>query len=100
MSLGKPVIVSNIGWFSELPNNTCLKVNVDSDQENVLLELFMLLAEKINLRELLGKNAREYIIKKHDPELAVKDIMNLFRVFYLETNLSKIRFPKILLIWD
>jgi glycosyltransferase involved in cell wall biosynthesis len=72
MSLGKPVIVSNVGWFSELPNNSCLKVDVDSYQYTVLFELFKLLTEKRKIREVLGKNARDYVIKNHDPEFVAQ----------------------------
>jgi glycosyltransferase involved in cell wall biosynthesis len=72
MSLGKPVIVSNTGWFSELPNDTCVKVDVDSYQEIVLLEFFKLLTEKQNIREILGVSAKDYIIKNHDPEFVAK----------------------------
>ena len=43
-----------------------------SYQGTVLLEFFKLLTEKRNIREILGKNARDYIIKNHDPELVAK----------------------------
>jgi glycosyltransferase involved in cell wall biosynthesis len=72
MSLGKPVIVSNIGWFSELPNNSCFKVDVDSYQDTVLLEFFKLLTEERKISTVIGKNAKEYIIKNHDPEFVAK----------------------------
>ena len=72
MSLGKPVIVSNVGWFSELPDITCLKVDVDSYQNAVLLEFFKLLTQDKKISTIFGKNAREYIIKTHDPENVAK----------------------------
>ena len=40
MSLGKPVIVSNVGWFSELPNNSCLKVDVDELSGYCFIRIF------------------------------------------------------------
>lgn len=73
LAAGKPVIVSNIGWFSELPNNTCLKVDVDSYEKEVLLECMKLLARDKNLRETIGSNAREYVIKEHNPEKIARE---------------------------
>ncbi len=72
MSLGKPVIVSNVGWFSELPDNTCLKVDVDSNQEETLLEFFTLLTEDQEIGSVFGENARKYILSSHDPAMSAK----------------------------
>jgi glycosyltransferase involved in cell wall biosynthesis len=72
MSLGKPVIVSNVGWFSELPGDTCLKVDVDSYQNIVLLEFFTLLSENRGVSINIGKKAKEYIKKNHSPENVAK----------------------------
>jgi glycosyltransferase involved in cell wall biosynthesis len=32
MAARKPVIVSNVGWFSELPDNCCIKIDVEVTQ--------------------------------------------------------------------
>ena len=32
LSLGKPLVVSDVGWFSELPDDVALKVPVDEDE--------------------------------------------------------------------
>jgi len=32
LSLGRPLVVSDLGWFSELPNDVALKVPVDEDE--------------------------------------------------------------------
>jgi glycosyltransferase involved in cell wall biosynthesis len=79
MSLGKPVIVSNVGWFSELPDNTCLKVDADSYQNTVLLNFFILLSDNRVLNTKIGKNAREYIIKNHSPEKVAKQYYQFIR---------------------
>jgi glycosyltransferase involved in cell wall biosynthesis len=72
MSLGKPVIVSNVGWFSELPDNTCLKVDVDSYESSMLGEFFDLLSANRQINETIGKNAKEYIKTRHDPAMVAK----------------------------
>lgn len=72
MSLAKPVIVSNTGWFSELPSDTCLKVDVDSYEYEMLYEFFTLLTERKEIATFLGKDAREYISNRHDPKVVAK----------------------------
>jgi glycosyltransferase involved in cell wall biosynthesis len=79
MSLGKPVIVSNVGWFSELPGDACLKVDVDSYQNTVLLEFFTLLSENREVSTTIGKKAKEYIIKNHSPENVAKQYYQFIR---------------------
>lgn len=83
MAAGKPVIVSNIGWFSEIPDSCCLKVEVDSYEEEILLEYMKLLASDAHLRRTLGTNAKDYVIKEHDPEtigrqyyMFIRDVLN------------------------
>jgi glycosyltransferase involved in cell wall biosynthesis len=83
MSYGKPVVVSNVGWFSELPNKSCLKLEMDSYQNTVLLDFFKLLTNEKTIRDSIGKNARDYVKKYHDPSFAakmyyqfIKDILN------------------------
>lgn len=68
MAAEKPVIVSNVGWFSELPDNCCLKVDVDSYEGDILLEYMRLLASDEAFRNLIGKNAKEYVMNEHDPQ--------------------------------
>ncbi len=73
MAARKPLIVSNVGWFSELPDNCCLKVNVDSYEEDILLEYMKILASNEGLRELIGKNGQKYVLKEHNPEKVAKE---------------------------
>lgn len=68
LSMGKPVIVSNVGGFSELPDNCCAKVDVDNYEEEALLEYLIALASKRTLRKKMGDNARESVLKYHNPE--------------------------------
>jgi len=73
MAAEKPVIVSNVGWFSEIPDNCCLKVDVDSYEEDILLEYMNLLASDEGVRNLIGKNAKEYVVTEHDPQKIARD---------------------------
>jgi len=72
MSIGKPVIVSNVGWFSELPDNCCAKVDVDNFEEDLLLEYLRVLAVNEQLRVSMGKNARNFVEKEHNCEIVAR----------------------------
>jgi glycosyltransferase involved in cell wall biosynthesis len=62
MSLGKPLVVSDVGWFSELPDDVALKVPVD-EWEIPTLEAALELAAQHG--ETLGANARAYVQREH-----------------------------------
>jgi glycosyltransferase involved in cell wall biosynthesis len=73
MGAAKPVIVSNTDWFSEIPDSCCLKVDIDSYEEETLLKYMEALASDEQLLKTIGKNAQEYIIKEHDPDKIAKE---------------------------
>jgi len=63
LALGKPVLVSDVGWFSELPDGVALRIPVDEYEVPTVaaaLELATSHAEE------LGANARAYIAAEHD----------------------------------
>jgi len=72
MSMKKPVIVSNIGWFSELPWDCCLKLDPDAYETGVLVEYMKLLTSDEQLRREMGENARNYVLREHNPENAAR----------------------------
>ena len=59
--LGRAVIVSNVGSFSEYPDDICLKVPVDATEEDTLFEYLNLLAARPDLRQAMGENARAWV---------------------------------------
>ncbi len=54
LSLGKPLIVSDVGWFAELPDDVALKVRVDEGEVDTLVAALELLASRSDLREAMG----------------------------------------------
>jgi len=62
LSLGKPLVVSDVGWFSELPDDVVLKVPVD-DYEVATLEAALGVAAEHGAQ--LGGNARAYVEREH-----------------------------------
>jgi glycosyltransferase involved in cell wall biosynthesis len=61
LGLGKAVIVSNIGSFSEYPDEICLKIPVDQTEEETLFEYLNLLVSREGLRKSLGDRARAWV---------------------------------------
>jgi len=63
LSLGKPLVVSDVGWFSELPDDVVLKVPVDEHEVGVLAAALSVAADHGGP---LGAAARAYVRREHD----------------------------------
>ena len=68
LSLGKPVVVSDVGWFAELPVEVALKVPVDEREVDTLHAALELLASRRDVREAMGAAAAELTRREHDVE--------------------------------
>jgi glycosyltransferase involved in cell wall biosynthesis len=62
LALGKPLIVSDVGWFSELPDEAVLKVPVD-DYEVATIEAALGVAAEHGAK--LGAAGRAYVEREH-----------------------------------
>ena len=62
LSLGKPLLVSDVGWFSELPDDAVLKVPVDEFEVATIEAALGLAAEH---GASLGAAARAYVEREH-----------------------------------
>jgi glycosyltransferase involved in cell wall biosynthesis len=70
LTLGKPLVVSDVGWFSELPDEVAIKVPVDSREVETLAAALERLAGDDELRARMGEAAREYVRREHSLERA------------------------------
>jgi glycosyltransferase involved in cell wall biosynthesis len=66
LTLGKPLVVSDVGWFAELPDGVALKVAVGGDEVDDLTAALRLLAERPDARVAMGAAARELARGEHD----------------------------------
>jgi glycosyltransferase involved in cell wall biosynthesis len=64
LSLGKPLVVSDVGWFAELPGDAVLKVPVDDREESTLLAALEALADPA-VRTAMGVRVRELVEREH-----------------------------------
>jgi glycosyltransferase involved in cell wall biosynthesis len=66
--LGTPLVVSDIGWFSELPDNAVAKIPAGPEEVDVLTATLARLCRDAGLREELGSAGRAYVRRVHDLE--------------------------------
>ena len=66
LSLGKPLVVSDVGWFAELPDAVALKVPVDEREAETLTAALELLATRPDVRRQMAEAALELARREHD----------------------------------
>lgn len=66
LSLAKPLVVSDVGWFSELPSGVALKVPPDDDEVATLTAALELLVTRGDVRASMGEAAAELARREHD----------------------------------
>jgi glycosyltransferase involved in cell wall biosynthesis len=64
----RPLVVSDVGWFSELPDEVALKIPVDSLEIETLFAALELLVSDERVRASMSASAREYVGSRHDLE--------------------------------
>ena len=65
LSLGKPLVVSDLGWFGELPDDVAIKVPVGEGEETALAAALERLADPATAARM-GEAARGYVREEHD----------------------------------
>ena len=69
LSLGVPIVVSDVGWFAELPDEVALKVPVGGEEEiDALADALDRLGSDAQLRAETSVAVREYVAREHDLE--------------------------------
>lgn len=60
MSLGKPTLVSNVGWCAELPDNCVVKIDPGQEERQLNTRLSCLIKDAA-LRKQIGDAAKDYV---------------------------------------
>lgn len=68
LSLGKPVVVSDVGWFAELPDAVALKVPPHEHETETLHAALELLARDESVRATMSAAALDLVRREHDLE--------------------------------
>ncbi|MBU4194720.1 MAG: glycosyltransferase family 4 protein [Actinobacteria bacterium] len=66
MGAGKPVVLSDQYAFSEFPDDCCIKIGPQGDEEEQLMRELVSLIENPGRIRTLGENARSHILAQHD----------------------------------
>jgi glycosyltransferase involved in cell wall biosynthesis len=79
MAAGVPVVVSNVGWFAELPDDCVIKIDAgDAGDEQLRAYLARLVADE-PLRRRIGENARRYALAEHAIERSAAGYLEFIR---------------------
>jgi len=79
--LGKASVVSDIGSFRELPEDVCLRVGVDEDEDELLLAYTRLLIERPEVRDELGKRAQDWARRECGWDLVAQRYVSFLETF-------------------
>ena len=66
LSLGKPLVVSDVGWFAELPDEVALKVPAGAEAEVAALVAALARLAVPGVAAAMGDAARAYAEREHD----------------------------------
>ena len=71
LGLGRAVIVSDTGWFAEIPADCCARISIDALEEPELDAVLATLLARPDLRRALGENGARWARTTHSIEAAV-----------------------------
>jgi glycosyltransferase involved in cell wall biosynthesis len=66
LALGRPLVVSDAGWFAELPQDVAIGIAVDEHETDNLAAALELLVSREDLRAAMGARARELAVNRHE----------------------------------
>ncbi|MFN2499233.1 MAG: methyltransferase domain-containing protein [Pyrinomonadaceae bacterium] len=73
MASGVPSIVADIGWYAELPNDSVIKLPLESHADALLQAYLRRLLGDKDFRARIGDNARRHMLAEHSLEQAATD---------------------------
>ena len=84
LAAGRPLILFDHGWYSELPDSTCVKI--PPLDEDALVTAMSQLAQQPQKRQQLSEAGRQYIQSKHHPEDVAANYVS-----FIHQRLSKLK---------
>jgi glycosyltransferase involved in cell wall biosynthesis len=78
MSLGKPTVVTRVGWYGDLPDDVVMKIDYGEREVDALAECLLRLVNDIDRRQNFGAAAVDYVKKNHSLGLFLKNLMKYF----------------------
>ncbi len=79
MVAGVASIISNVGWYAELPGDAVIKIDADEYADAMLAAYLKRLIEDAPLRARIGANARRHMLAAHDIRQTAADYLAFLR---------------------
>ncbi|HVF56289.1 MAG TPA: methyltransferase domain-containing protein [Pyrinomonadaceae bacterium] len=79
MSAGVASVVSNVGWYAELPGDCVVKIDPDEYADAMLKAYLARLIEDARLRSALGERARRHALASHDASESAARYLDFIR---------------------
>ena len=64
LGLGRAVVVSDVGSFSDLPDQICMKVPVGAGETDLIFQYLDLLVSRPEVARSMGQRARDYVARE------------------------------------
>lgn len=84
---GLASVVTNVGWYSELPDDTVRKINIEVESEEIIMVLNGFLNNPQEFRKI-GINGRERLLEFH----TTKRYVDKFKLFLSELRAEKSKY--------
>jgi glycosyltransferase involved in cell wall biosynthesis len=84
MAVGRPTIVFDHGWYSELPEDSCLQIPLQN--EDALYEAMTTLAESPKRRYEIGRRAVDYVKNQLAPEACAAQYLDFLDGLLVRLN--------------
>src|SRR5205085_9309101 len=79
MAAGVAAVVSDVGWFGELPDDAVVKIDVGEHADELLRAYLERLIEDAPLRTALGANARRHVLASHSIKQSAEGYLSFIR---------------------
>ena len=77
LSLGKPLVVSDVGWFAELPDDVAVKIPVGGEEETTALTAALRRLSDPAEAKAMGTAARALVEREHDVDRVAEQYVSL-----------------------
>jgi glycosyltransferase involved in cell wall biosynthesis len=76
MAMGRPVIVSDVGWYAELPDDCCARIAHDGSEVEQLSAILERWYGQEETRLTIGRQARLYIARECNPTCIAREYIS------------------------
>lgn len=86
MGYGKPVLVTNVGNYAELPDHSVFKIDPDIDEAETIKRAIATLIQDVDFRESMGREAAKYAQETCSIEISAKKYADFIHHIHKSTD--------------